>query len=113
MGDRAFPVAVVISAYRDRLVCPFDEYREFLDYMVGAELFLHDVAAARRAVAAHLDRVAPELSRTTPMSEKTDNGTGVRHARKVAKQLGTDVLILEPMPPGAFRPRTVAEAYAW
>lgn len=107
---KTFPIAVVVSTYRDRLLVPFDDYRAFLDYMVGEKVWLHDVAAARKVVAKHLDQRIPALKKTDPPPEKTDSGAGGRYIKGCAKTLDTAEVTLFPLPDGVFRTRSFAEA---
>lgn len=109
--SRSFPVGVVLSAYHDRLLVPFKDYRRFLDYMTGAELYLHDVAGARRATAASLERQLPSLAQTSHPPEKTDSGNATRYVKKVAKELGCEELRVNPLRKGAFKTRLPKEAY--
>lgn len=108
--SRPFSVGAVISAYHNRLLVPFDEYRRFLDYMTGAELYLYDVAAARRAVAPALVKQLPRLAKTSRPPDKTDSGNASRYVRKVAKELGVDEVRVTPLNKGRFKPRTPKEA---
>lgn len=109
---REFPMAVVISAYRNRLLCPFDEYRAFLNYMTGHNLYLHDVGRARRAVAVELAKQVPELERTEQPPEKTDSGNANKYVRACSKRAGFEYVELHPMRKGAFKTRTSKEAFA-
>jgi len=108
--SRSFPVGVIISAYHNRLLVPFNEYRDFLDYMTGTELYLYDVASARISVLTALKRQLPQLAKVSRPPEKTDSGNATRYVRKVAKELGTDELELTPLRRGGFVPRTPKEA---
>jgi hypothetical protein len=108
--SRSFSVGAVISAYHNRLLVPFDEYRRFLDYMTGTELHLYDVAAARRAILPALNRQLPQLAEVPRPPDKTDSGNASRYVRKVAKELGADEVRVTPLKKGAFKARTPKEA---
>lgn len=112
MTTREFPMAVVISAYSNRLLCPFDQYRDFLNYMTGTNMYLHDVGRARRAVADELAKQVPELKKTDPPPEKTDSGNANKYVRACSKKAGFEYVELSPMRKGAFKTRTAKEAFA-
>lgn len=103
-------MAVIASVYHDRLVCPFDQYRDFLNYMTGHDLYLYDLPRARRIVADVLDNRIPGLKKTTPPPEKTDSGNANKYVRDVCKELSADTWTLGPLKAGAFTPRTPQEA---
>lgn len=103
-------MAVIASVYHDRLVCPFDEYRAFLDYMTGTRLYLYDLPPARAAVAQYLERQHPQLKKSPRPPEKTDSGNASRYVRDVIKHMGRDHLTATPLRKGVFKPRTPTEA---
>lgn len=105
-------MATVLSTYHDRLLCPFEEYRDFLDYMVGTHVMLHDVARARRAVADALRKQLGELAHVEGPPEKTDSGNAGRYVKTVIKTLGYERVQVTPLKAGAFQVRTVAEHFA-
>lgn len=94
-----------MSVYHDRLLCPFTEYRAFLDYMTGVEVGLLDVSSARRIVAMAVERQLPELGRAARPPEKTDSGNATRYVRRVAKQVGYEEVRMTPLRKGRFQPR--------
>lgn len=88
-NTREFPLSVVVSVTKNRLVAPFDEYRGFLDYMTGTHVPLWDVERARKAVAEKLTR----LFRKIPdPPEKTDSGNASRYVKACAKKLGYETV---------------------
>lgn len=88
MTSKVFPLAVVVSVVQDRLLCPFAEYRELLSFMVGRDLYLWEVATARRTCAERLVRTFPELATIPNVPEKTDSGNANKHVRACSKALG-------------------------
>ena len=105
------PVTCVVSVIHNRLLCPEKDYREFLDYMTGYQLFWHDVARARVAVDKHLrstgSRTIDKIVRTPP-PEKTDSGAGSRYMRGMIKDLGSDTIELSPL--ATFQTSTVEQS---
>ena len=100
---RIFPVKLLVGTYHNRLLVPFDEYREFIDFMAGEYVFLGDIARARRIIAEELKRQVPALAKTDPPPEKTDSGAGGRYAKAAAKQLGQSVFTIRPLRKGAWQ----------
>lgn len=108
---KSFPIALLVGTYHNRLLVPFDDYRAFLNYMVGDYVFLHDVAPARKVVADYLTAVHPKFVDSPAPPEKTDSGSGSRYVKLAKKHFGADELEVGPLPSGMFTVRTVAEAH--
>ena len=109
VSTQTFPLAPVLSAYQNRLLCNLDEYRQFLDYMAGTSIPLWDVATVRREVVETLREQLPELAKVSRVPDKTDNGTAIRYVRVVARELGCTEVALQPMA-NQFTTRTLSEA---
>lgn len=82
---RDFPTAVIVSVCQNRLVCPFDKYRDFLDFMTGASIPLWDVERARVAVAKRLENQYSILGKVPAPPEKTDSGNAGKYVRACSK----------------------------
>lgn len=106
---RIFPANIIVSVYHNRMVCPLDEYRDFIDYMIGEKVWWHDMAGARAVIAKHLERKLPELKRVASPPEKTDSGAGTRYVKAAMKTLGWERTTLEPLRKGTFKTRTMTE----
>jgi len=94
MTSREFPMSVIASVCQNRLLCPFSEYREFLDFATGAKVPLWDVERARRATAKRLEGLFGELSKMPRLPEKTDSGNAGKHVRECIKATGADTLVI-------------------
>lgn len=88
MTSKVVPLNVIVSVIQNRLLCPFDEYRAFLDFQVGRRVWLWDVERARAATAARLLKEFPELAKMPAPPEKTDSGNANKHVRACGKALG-------------------------
>ncbi len=106
-----YPISVIVSVITNRLMCDFDDYRAFLNYMTGTTVPLYDIARARGIVAAAiLDRL-PAFKRIDEPSSKSDNPNNSRYIKAVSKQLGVTEIGLRPLP-GKFVTRTPIEVFA-
>lgn len=81
-------MSVIVSVLKDRLLCPFDDYRDLLNHMTGRRLPLWDVASARRACAERLTKTFPELADLPNPPEKTDSGNANKYVRQCVKATG-------------------------
>lgn len=107
--SRTFPLSVAVSVVHNRLVCPFDTYREFLDYLVGHHVALWDVNKAREAAAAAINKRHPELAKLPP-PEKTDSGNANKYVRTVAAKVGYDTITMAPFKSARVPDRTHTQA---
>lgn len=108
--SRTVGMNIIVSVYRNRLVCPFDQYRDFLNYMTGHTLYLYDLPRARAACADYLAKNHPQLKKSPRPPEKTDSGNANRYVKDVSKHMGRDEIGVNPLPKGSFKPRTPSEA---
>lgn len=106
---KSVPLGPVLATIHDRLVCPFDDYREFLNHVTGTDVPLWDVARARREASDHIRKQYPLLMEHKP-PEKTDNGTASRYVRAVAAKVGYEQMTVRPLAKGKFKARTGSEA---
>lgn len=105
MTKRPFPLAVVLSAYHNKLMVPFGELRGFLNYMTGHQVALWEIPRARALVVAHLAKQFPWLDDLSPPPGfKTDAGNAGRFIRHVAKNVGSFQLDVAPLAKTAFKP---------
>lgn len=109
MTTREFPMRVVVSVYRNRLLCPFDEYRAFINWMINSDVPLWDVSRARETVAASIARQIPELADTDPPPDKTDSGNANKYIKACCKQAGFEWVELTQMR-SRFKVRTASKA---
>ena len=109
---QTFELAVILTAVHDRHVCDFNSYRTFLSWMVGDIVWLWDIGAARRVVAAHLVEAYPQLA-DHPPPEKTDSGNANRYVKSVAKKINAEQLMVMRLPEGAFHTRTMSKALGY
>lgn len=101
----SFPVAVVLSAYHNRLLIPFPQLRAFLDYMCGQKVFIWEIPRARSMAARHLERQYPWLATINPpQGFKNDAVNTNRFVRSVTKAIKADELTVYPLPKGDFIP---------
>lgn len=92
---RDFPTAVIVSVCQNRLVCPFDQYRDFLNFVTGANVPLWDIERARAATAKYLGQSFKVLRKVPAPPDKTDSGNAGKYVRACSKATGTDVWALE------------------
>lgn len=98
-----FPVAVVLSAYHNRLLVSFGELRGLLNYMTGTKVGLWEVPKARAACVNQLGKQFPWLEEITPPEGfKNDAMHTGKFVRSVCKQINTDTLKVAPLPPKTF-----------
>lgn len=107
--SRTFPLSVIASVCQNRLLCPFEEYRDFLRHATGANVALWDVERARRVVANRLQTVFIDLRKLPTPPEKTDSGNAGKYVRECATVLGYDSLTIAPGR-SKFAERTLSEA---
>jgi hypothetical protein len=110
MTSRYFTNAAIVTAYRDRHLCPFEDYRALIDHLCGEHVYLWDLPMARRIVAEHLEKRVPKLKTTERPPEKTDSGNAGKYVRACSKHMGFEGYTLAPMPKGEFIARAGAEA---
>ena len=96
MTSKVFPLSVVISVCHNRLVCSFDDYREFLDFMTGVNVPLWDVERARVATANRLRTLFSDLSKAPEPPEKTDSGNAGKYVRECVKAVGFSCVTVAP-----------------
>lgn len=110
---RAYPLAVVLSAYHNKLMCTIGELREFLNYMTRHDIALWEIPAARTMTARSLARQFPWLKDIPlPPGFKTDSGNCGRFVRHVAARIGTFTLDVAHLRSDAYRPQTGVAAIA-
>lgn len=110
----SFSVAVILSAYHNRLLVPFPELRGLLDFMTGHKVALWEIPAARKLAADHLRKQYPWLAHLTPPPGfKNDVVNTNRFVKSVTKHVGEDVLEVRPMPKQAFKPHGPFEGEAY
>lgn len=103
-NPRVFSVAVVLSAYHNRLLVPFDELRGLLEYMCGQKVWLWEVPLARSLSAAHLLKQYPWLDEIEPPPGfKNDAVSTNRFVKSVIKMIGADTLTVYTLPPNKFK----------
>ena len=111
---RFFPVAVVLSAYHNRLLVSFGELRDFLDYMTGHDVALWEIPLARSLAAAHLLKQYPWLAELEPPPGfKNDAVHTGRFVKSVIKMIGKDTVVVYSLPAGKFKPHGPFEGAAW
>lgn len=114
MTARDFPVAVVLSAYHNRLLVSFPELRDLLDYMTGHKVALWEVPLARALAAAHLAKQYPWLEKIEPPPGfKNDAVNTNRFVKSVVKTIHAEQLRVYPLPAGAFKPHGPFEGPTW
>jgi hypothetical protein len=59
--SKKFHIGVVLSVTTGKLLCPFDELHEFLDYLTGQQLFTHQLSRAADSGAHYIYSLYPEL----------------------------------------------------
>ena len=112
-NPRVFSVAVVLSAYHNRLLVPFDELRALLNYMTGQDVALWEIPLARSLCAAHLLKQYPWLAELEPPPGfKNDAVHTGRFVKSVVKTIGSDTLTVYMLPPNKFRSRGPFEKLA-
>lgn len=87
-GSKPVDLAIIVSVITNRLLCPFEDYRQFLNFSCGTEVPLWDVTTARWATRQRLLRDFPELGDLPEPPEKTDSGAGKRYVKQCGKHLG-------------------------
>lgn len=92
MSTHDFPLNVIVSVVKNRLVAPWEDYRDFLDHVTGQHIPLWDVERARRFVAARLLAQNKELRQLPDPPEKTDSGNAAKYVRDCAKKCRYDHL---------------------
>lgn len=100
--SRKFALGVVLSATTGKLLCPFDELHEFLDYLTGQSLFTHQLPRASQSARPYILSVYEDLEFTTvPLI------SGTREERQEQVENFLDMLVasgylkeyaFEPMP---------------
>lgn len=108
MTTRTYPLSAALSVVHSRLVCPFDTYRDFLDYHLGHRVPMWDLSRARARVARSLGKRFPELTRFPP-PDKTDSGNANKYVKSVAVQVGYDTVSVSPYR-ARVKPRTATVA---
>jgi hypothetical protein len=106
---RDFPTAVIVSVCQNRLVCPFGDYRNFLNHATGANVPLWDVERARAATAKYLQKSYAVLSKVPAPPEKTDSGNAGKYVRSCTRATGIDEWAI-PSGKVKFAERTLSEA---
>lgn len=97
MTDQPFPMNAIVSVIKNRLLCPFNDYRTLLNHMTGRQLGLWDVTRAREVCTAKLIRMHPELGELPNPPEKTDSGNANKYIRQCVKANGgVDTYTLAP-----------------
>lgn len=104
-NTRPFPLAVVLSTYHNKLMCPFAEFRKFLNYMAGTDVAMWEIPRARSLAAGYLVTQFPWLPKVAPPPGfKFDANNTTKFVRKVAEQIGAFTLDVKPMIKGRFLP---------
>jgi hypothetical protein len=88
-----------------------EDYRDFLEYMCGVFVPLHDLTVARKLVADRLVRSVRGLSEL-PEPPERNIGSMRAYLNACAELLGDDVVHLNPLRPGEFKPRSLTQALA-
>lgn len=88
MSKQDFGISVILSVVKNRMLCPFTEYRALLDHLTGVTVPLWDVARARTVCAAWLTKTFPELAAIANPPEKTDSGNANKYVQVCKKELG-------------------------
>lgn len=88
MTSTTFQTSALASVIKNRLFCPFDEYRALLSHMVGYELALWEVSSARWGCAQYLIKKFPELKKLPGVPEKVDSGSVKKYMRASVKTIG-------------------------
>lgn len=106
---RTVLLSVALSVIHNRLVCSFDNYRDFLNFVVGRKIPLWDVERAREAVATSLKKKYPELVNYPP-PEKTDSGNANKYVKSVAEKVGYTTIRVAPYHRHRVPARTASSA---
>lgn len=107
---RDFPTAAIVSVCQNRLVCPFDQYRDLINHATGATIPLWDIERARAATAKYLAKSYRVLSGVPAPPEKTDSGNAGKYVRSCTKATGIDMWSI-PAGKVKFSVRTLSEAF--
>lgn len=62
--SKRFTLGAVLSVTTGKLLCPFDELHEFLDYLTGQNLFTHQLPRAADSGAPYIFSIYPEVEFT-------------------------------------------------
>ncbi len=104
-----YPLSIIVSVCKNRLVCGFDEYRDFLNHVTGEQLPLWDVERARAATAKYLLATHKPLTKLPNPPDKTDSGNAGKYVRECAKVVGVTELDIKSEVVQCA-PRTLAKA---
>lgn len=112
MNYEAFDLAVVLTAYHNKMATTMPELRSLLDYMCGSTVPLWEIPRARAMCSVSLERHFPWIADYPPPVEAT-KGDGVgKWVRNVRKDTGYDTLAVPPLRKGLFKPLTLATSMA-
>ena len=62
--SKRFTLGAVLSVTTGKLLCPFDELHEFLDYLTGQSLFTHQLPRASQSARSYILSVYEDLEFT-------------------------------------------------
>lgn len=62
--SKRFTLGVVLSVTTGKLLCPFDELHEFLDYLTGQSLFTHQLPRAADSARPYIFSIYPDVEFT-------------------------------------------------
>lgn len=94
-----FPLAVVLTAVSETLLCDFNDVHRFFDYMTGDQLMTHQLPRASDECQPSLKRQFPELAKVV-VPEGLNTEEKVRaYMETLIPTYGTE-LPVEPLGPG-------------
>lgn len=105
-----FRVAAVVAVYHDKMMCGFDEFREFLDHMAGESVAIWDIPAAIKLTRKSLDRQFPWL-KDFSLDPDVKPDTYPKFVRQMIAQHGSDKMEVQPLKPGQFKATSGIEKY--
>lgn len=100
----------MVSVYHNKLMCGFDETREFMDYMTGESVPIWDIPIAMKLIHKHLDKHVPWLKQHTVDPESKPD-TYPKFVRQMVSIHGSDTIGIEPLKPGAYVPRDPMDTF--
>lgn len=107
--NKSFKMAVILSVYHDKLMCGFDDTREFMDYMTGEHVYLWDIPQAMKLCRKSLGIQHPWIKQHA-MNPEAKPDSYSKFVRKAISIYGQEVIEVTPLKSGQFKARSCSES---
>ena len=105
---RRFRLAAVLSVYHNKLMCSFDETRDFMDYMAGERVYIWDIPVAMKICRKSLNRQYPWMKEYA-LEQNAKADSYPKFVRQIVNDSGSETICVQALNPGEFKSRPGSE----